>query len=653
MDFDKKPYKTHIRVTQESLKNKIKSYPRCYYVPINDDSDNSSIEVSGKTEDVEKETQGKESNVDLNTSNDIKKDTKTINSDVKKFKHEIKEFKIKEDKKKKKELSYMASLTSSSDMEESKDNNHKQEHKTMNNSFEKDIDNQEINKSKNISVSDDSLNSSPNLYTSSNKIHKFAKENYKDKRLKNFDSMDESNSDYSNFNYSSSNTTFKSNALEENDIRKKRELSKSLESLFDDDIKNSSVSVTKEKEKENEKEMKRKVKEKKLERISNDLSKYNNDSDSDNGYVSKNKNYVNGVKDKTLKAKKKYINDNEKDEDIDVTNENSKVKNGQKEVEQEENIFKKKKLKKEKKIDENKKLTEEEIKNMNDEEKERRLQIMKKKLHKELLEKESDKDQDSSFESKEKIRHVKTSSSLSTYLQSESPSFIKMAKQVFKKKKKGEELTKEELAIYNKIQKKRKLDKTDNNESRKLQKVSKTKKDNRYISSYASKPCISAEKVITDLSIYEEFGNPENKKVKQGKYDIIKLLYPNGKYESYPLITPKKSNELDPIYDIYATTQIVIRYCVPLKYQKLFGDTKNGIIRSIIKARNRRNKEGLKKAITDYNKTLEYIINEKAFINSEEFGDVSAPELVFHILEQAYSRTVAQKSDMLNLYRGI
>jgi len=103
---------------------------------------------------------------------------------------------------------------------------------------------------------------------------------------------------------------------------------------------------------------------------------------------------------------------------------------------------------------------------------------------------------------------------------------------------------------------------------------------------------------------------------------------------------------------VYSTTQMVIRHCVPQKYQKLFGDNKNGIIRSIIKAHNRKNKEGFKKAIADYNKALEYVINEKAFVNSEELGDVASPELVSHILEQAYIRTVAQKSDMLNSYIG-
>jgi len=109
---------------------------------------------------------------------------------------------------------------------------------------------------------------------------------------------------------------------------------------------------------------------------------------------------------------------------------------------------------------------------------------------------------------------------------------------------------------------------------------------------------------------------------------------------------------MNPIEDLKYTMQMVIRYCVPQKYQKLFGDSKNGIIRSIIKSTNRKNKEGLKKAINEYNKALEFVINEKAFVDSEEYGDVSAPELVSHILVQAYSRTVAQKSDMLNSYRG-
>ncbi|KAG4086633.1 DOT1-domain-containing protein [Neocallimastix lanati (nom. inval.)] len=596
----------------------MKTYPRCYYIPLNDDSKKNSTNFDiGKEDDnnIDKVNYPKE-------INETKKEGKTNNFDIKKLKHELKEFKSKEEKKKKSDSSNVITPTlSSSEKEESKNNIHyKQEY--INN-----------NKNKEMEMSEDSLNSSPNL-------HKM------NKKHSNFESMDESNSDWSNYNFTSSNTTFKSKLNEEDVIQKKRELSKSLESLFDEENKNNPP-ISK------ENDMKKIAKEKKLEKISN----YSDKSDNENESL------INSFKNKISKPKKKYNldsnnNSNENTEDDkNKFNQNLK-KESNKNIE--ENIFKRKKLKKEKRMgkveidkmdEENSKKLEDDIKNMDDIEKERKLLQMKKRLHLDLLEKDIDKDQDSSFESRDKLKRIKSSSSLSSTFQFESLSFKKMAKKVIRKKKRGEELTESEIAIFNKIQKKKRLEKAENSENKKLQKTI-TKKDNRYISSYASKPCISAEEVITDYSIYEEFGNPDNKKIKQGKYDTIRLLYPNGKYESYPLIVPKKSDELSPIEDLKYTIKMVIRYCVPPKFQKLFGDTKNGIIRSIIKATNRKNKEGLKKAITEYNKTLEYIINEKAFVNSEEYGDVSPPELVSHILIQAYSRTVAQKSEMLNLYRG-
>ena len=137
---------------------------------------------------------------------------------------------------------------------------------------------------------------------------------------------------------------------------------------------------------------------------------------------------------------------------MDISDGDSMSKsNYKKETDKDENLFKRKKLKKEKrneddKMDEDSKKNLEDIKNLTDEEKEKRLLQMKKKLHRELIEKESDKDQDSSFESKDKLKHIKSSSSLSS-LQFDS-SFIKMAKQVIKKKKRGEELNETELGIY-------------------------------------------------------------------------------------------------------------------------------------------------------------------------------------------------------------
>ncbi|ORX60909.1 DOT1-domain-containing protein [Piromyces finnis] len=655
MEQNEKPFKVHKRISREFTKNVVKTCPRCYYVPLNEDNLEKNLTVDSeriKNDNKEKqkvekfsETNSKKEYKNFKTdikSNDAKFENKEkiSNVDSKNLKDEIKEHKSKEEKNRKKELSNINSPSlSSSSLEETKE--------SMKYNKEYKVNKFEMHKNKLNHASDETLNFTSNVQNINSKMSKSSLNGHREKRLSNFESMDESNSDWSNYN-SSSNTTLKSNINDEDSIKRKRALSKSLESLFDDEIKSSESKENK------EKEMKKNMKEKKSEKLLKESLKYNSDENDDSDF-NKHKSLTHS-KNKILKAKKKYISEEDSDKDESDDNWNKSNQNLKKEFDKDENIFKMKKLKREKiekneteKMDENIKLIKEELKNMNDEERERKLQQLNKKLHKEFFEKESDKDQDSSFESKDKIKRSKLSTLSSLPFDA---SFMKMAKQIFKKKKRGEELTEDEMAVYNKIQKKRKIEKTeDDNENRKLQKT-KVKKDNRYISSYASKPCISAERVITEFSLYEEFGNPNNKRIKPGKYETIKLLYPNGKYETYPLIIPKKSNETNPIFDLYTTTQMVIRYCVPQKYQKLFGDTKNGIIRSIIKAHNRKNKEGLKRAILEYNKTLEFIINEKAFINSEEYGDVSAPELVSHILEQAYIRTVSQKSEMLNLYRG-
>jgi len=415
MEFEEKPIKTHYRITKENVKNQMKTYPRCYYIPLNDDSKKNSTNFDiGKEDDnnIDKVNYPKE-------INETKKEGKTNNFDIKKLKHELKEFKSKEEKKKKSDSSNVITPTlSSSEKEESKNNIHyKQEY--INN-----------NKNKEMEMSEDSLNSSPNL-------HKM------NKKHSNFESMDESNSDWSNYNFTSSNTTFKSKLNEEDVIQKKRELSKSLESLFDEENKNNPP-ISK------ENDMKKIAKEKKLEKISN----YSDKSDNENESL------INSFKNKISKPKKKYNldsnnNSNENTEDDkNKFNQNLK-KESNKNIE--ENIFKRKKLKKEKRMgkveidkmdEENSKKLEDDIKNMDDIEKERKLLQMKKRLHLDLLEKDIDKDQDSSFESRDKLKRIKSSSSLSSTFQFESLSFKKMAKKVIRKKKRGEELTESEIGKY-------------------------------------------------------------------------------------------------------------------------------------------------------------------------------------------------------------
>ena len=110
---------------------------------------------------------------------------------------------------------------------------------------------------------------------------------------------------------------------------------------------------------------------------------------------------------------------------------------------------------------------------------------------------------------------------------------------------------------------------------------------------------------------------------------------------------PKRQGEYCPVTDLKHTTQIIARYCIPESHQALFGDTKQGILRNIIKFCNKKSPTDLLTAIEKFNITMKTVREEVAsFKPSIDYDGIT------HILEQAYLRTIAPNAHKLNKTKG-
>ena len=103
--------------------------------------------------------------------------------------------------------------------------------------------------------------------------------------------------------------------------------------------------------------------------------------------------------------------------------------------------------------------------------------------------------------------------------------------------------------------------------------------------------------------------------------------------------TPKKIHDYNPLLDIRQTTQIVAKYCVPALYVDHFGTSKQGILRHVIKACNRKDLTALKAAIQEFNARLRSVPDV-------HFARRMNCELITQVLDQAYSRTIAPYSHL-------
>ncbi|EGF77828.1 hypothetical protein BATDEDRAFT_91271 [Batrachochytrium dendrobatidis JAM81] len=166
----------------------------------------------------------------------------------------------------------------------------------------------------------------------------------------------------------------------------------------------------------------------------------------------------------------------------------------------------------------------------------------------------------------------------------------------------------------------------------------KGRKDRRDLSKDALLPAIESIHLVNqNLKRFSCFGDEAGAALEKMK--TITLEYPgDGAHEVYGLAVPSRStqNEHNPIQDIYSTTQMIAQYCISQEHKSLFGDSKSGIIRHIIKACHRRDPNALESAIADYNRVMIRLKDKGVFEQDEIRGPPASCELTTHILEQAY-----------------
>lgn len=120
----------------------------------------------------------------------------------------------------------------------------------------------------------------------------------------------------------------------------------------------------------------------------------------------------------------------------------------------------------------------------------------------------------------------------------------------------------------------------------------------------------------------------------------------------FPLIEPRKLGEVAPVAEIYNATKLIVQHVVPASAKGELGDINSGILRSIIKACHKKDREGLKQALEEWSAKMRKLKENNVFALCELQGPAAPQPLINHILEQAYSRTVAPYSELLNQYRA-
>ncbi|KAI8899221.1 histone methylation protein DOT1-domain-containing protein [Globomyces pollinis-pini] len=137
------------------------------------------------------------------------------------------------------------------------------------------------------------------------------------------------------------------------------------------------------------------------------------------------------------------------------------------------------------------------------------------------------------------------------------------------------------------------------------------------------------------------------------EFEKIVLEFPGkNAQETFPLAVPKGDN-YNPLRDLYTTVQMIASHCIPAEIAaNTVGDDKRGILRNIIKACHLNNIDDLIEGISQFNDVLRELKLDGGFENDQISGPPGTFDLIQHILEQAYSRSVAPMSHLLNQYEG-
>ncbi|KAF9966657.1 Nucleosomal histone H3-Lys79 methylase [Mortierella alpina] len=132
------------------------------------------------------------------------------------------------------------------------------------------------------------------------------------------------------------------------------------------------------------------------------------------------------------------------------------------------------------------------------------------------------------------------------------------------------------------------------------------------------------------------------------KFTLMKPFLSRSKAES------DDKDEYNPIEDLVQTVRIIMEYFFdPRQYRALFGSPTEGLYRSLTKYKNRKDGAQFLKAVEDFNVIMR---KQKAQGTIQEYlkqyGHRLPYDLVVHLLQQVYSRTVAARASKLNQYEA-
>ncbi|KAF9546537.1 Nucleosomal histone H3-Lys79 methylase [Mortierella hygrophila] len=132
------------------------------------------------------------------------------------------------------------------------------------------------------------------------------------------------------------------------------------------------------------------------------------------------------------------------------------------------------------------------------------------------------------------------------------------------------------------------------------------------------------------------------------KFTLMKPFLSRSKTES------DDKDEYNPIDDLVQTVRVIMEhFFTPEQYKKLFGTASEGLHRSLTKYKTRKDGAQFLKAVEEFNQIMRKqkslgVIQEHV----RQYGHRLPYDLVVHLLQQMYSRTVAARASKLNQYEA-
>ncbi|KAF9371388.1 Nucleosomal histone H3-Lys79 methylase [Podila verticillata] len=132
------------------------------------------------------------------------------------------------------------------------------------------------------------------------------------------------------------------------------------------------------------------------------------------------------------------------------------------------------------------------------------------------------------------------------------------------------------------------------------------------------------------------------------KFTLMKPFLSRSKTET------DDKDEYNPIEDLVQTVKAIIdHFFSPEKQKELFGTSSEGLYRNLTKFKNRKDGAQFMKAVEDFNLIMTQHKHSGAIQQFvKEYGHRLPYDLVVHILQQVYSRTVAARASKLNQYEA-